>query len=107
MASQTPTAGALSARLRAIMGAGNNFIDDGLQARLRALKPREIDAIKPPSLSEAGGVWVNDAGFCRRLGALLFNVSDETVDELSIHDYQIFQASVFANFTEYMERETP
>jgi len=107
MASQTPTADALSARLRAIMVAGNNFIDDGLQARLRGLKPRDIDAIKPPSLAEAGGVWVNDAAFCRRLGALLFNVSDETVDDLSIHDYQIFHAAVFANFTDYMEHATP
>jgi len=107
MASQTPTAGALSARLRAILDKGNNFIDGELQSRLRALRPREIDAIKPPSIAEAGGIWVNDPGFCRRLGALLFDVSDETIDDLSLRDYQILQASVFANFTSYMERETP
>lgn len=102
----TPTAAALSGRLAAILAADNNFIDPKLQARLRALKPRDIDQIRPPSIAEAGGVWVNDASFCRRLGALLFDVSDETIDELSINDYQIFLAAVYSNFTSYMEQVT-
>lgn len=111
MAEQTPTAQALSKRLADILKSNidnnSNFIDPALQVRLKALRPRDIDAIRPPSLAESGGVWVNDAGFSRRLGALLFDVSDETVDELSIRDYQIFLATVYANFTSYMEKATP
>lgn len=105
---QTPTAAALSKRLQALLSRDgeNKFFDEDLQARLRSLRPRDIDAIKPPSIMACGGVWVNDAGFCRRLGALLFNVSDETVDDLSVRDYQIFTAAVCANFTAYLEGST-
>lgn len=106
MNAQTPTAAALGGRLAAILAAGNNFIDQNLQARLKALKPRDIDQLRPPSIAKAGGVWVNDTGFCRRLGALLFDVSDETIDELSISQYQIFLAAVYSNFTSYMEQTT-
>lgn len=103
----TPTSAALSARLHAIMEAGNNFVDAEIMRRLESLRPDDIDALSPPSISEAGGLWVGDCGFCRRLGALLFDVSDETVGDLSVRDYQIFIAVVNANFIVYMERGTP
>lgn len=101
---KSPTVAALTARLRGIEDAENNFIDADIITRLTALRPKDIDALKPPSISAAGGVWVNDSGFCRRLGAILFNVSDETIDELSIRDYQVFLAVVYANFIRFMER---
>lgn len=107
MATQTPTAKALSERLNKILNAGANFIEQDLQARLQSLRPKDIDALNPPSVMAAGGIWINDAGFCRRLGAWLFDVSDETVEELSARDYQILQAAVAANFTRYMELGTP
>lgn len=111
MAEQTPTARALSSRLTEILRSNiernTGFIDAGIQARLKALRPRDIDAIRPPSLSEANGVWVNDTAFCRRLGAVLFDVSDETIDELSIRDYQVLLAAVYANFTSYLEAGAP
>lgn len=103
---QTPTAKALSERLNGILDGGTNFIDPSLQSRLQSLRPKEIDALRPPSIMTAGGVWTNDPGFCRRLGAWLFDVSDETVEELSARDYQIFHAAVAANFTRYMESAT-
>lgn len=102
-----PPSAALSARLATIVARKNNFFDADLIARLSSLRPRDIDALSPPSIMAAGGLWVGDAGFCRRLGAVLFDVSDETVDDLSVRDYQIFLAVVSANFTAYMERETP
>lgn len=102
-----PPSVSLSARLSAIVARKNNFIDEDLIARLSALRPKDIDALSPPSIMAAGGLWVGDAGFCRRLGAVLFDVSDETVDDLSVRDYQIFLAVVSANFTEYMERSIP
>lgn len=105
MAEQTPTAKALSGRLNKILGAGTNFIEADLQSRLKALRPKDIDELNPPSIIAAGGVWTNDPGFCRRLGAVLFDVSDETIEELSVRDYQILQAAVAANFTSYMEQD--
>lgn len=102
-----PPSVSLSAMLSAIVARKNNFIDEDLIARLSALRPKDIDALSPPSIMAAGGLWVGDAGFCRRLGAVLFDVSDETVDDLSVRDYQIFLAVVSANFTEYMERSIP
>ena len=107
MAEQTPTARALSSRLTEILRSNTGFIDAGIQTRLKALRPRDIDAIRPPSLSDANGVWVNDPAFCRRLGAVLFDVSDETIDELSIRDYQVLLAAVYANFTSYLEAGAP
>lgn len=104
---QTPTAQALSNRLNAILRAGTSFIDTELQERLKLLRPKDIDELHPPSIMTAGGVWTNDSGFCRRLGAWLFDVSDETVEELSARDYQIFHAVVAANFTVYMEDGIP
>lgn len=102
----SPTAAALSAKLtehaRRIAD-GGIVVDPDIQSRLAALRPRDIDAIRPPGVGTAGGVWVNDAGFCRRLGELVFDVSEETVDELSIRDYQVLQAVIYANFTHYME----
>ena len=102
-----PPSVSLSARLAAILARKNNFLDEDLIDRLSSLRPKDIDALSPPSVMAAGGMWVGDAGFCRRLGAVLFDVSDETVEDLSVRDYQIFLAVVSSNFTEYMERATP
>lgn len=102
----TPTGAALSARLRQIVARGKAMVDADLQGRLRNMKPKDIDAIKPPGLMQCEGVWTNDTGFCRRLGAILFDVSDETIDDLSLADYQIFHVIVAANFSRYLEGAT-
>lgn len=108
--SGTPTGAALSARLRQIVETSRKnkgaMLDADLQSRLRALKPKDIDEIKPPGLTQCDGVWTNDPGFCRRLGAIIFDVSDETIDDLSLADYQIFHVVVAANFSRYLELAT-
>lgn len=107
----TPSAKQLQARISAILAeskkrpAGHGFADDAMQDALRGMTAAQMLELSPPSVE--AGLWTNDSGFCRRLGALLFGVSVESVDELSWQYYLFFVQIVTANFIKSMEAAIP
>ena len=107
----TPTAQALFSSLNAILTAakgrpkGSAYIDQALQDKLKGMTSKDMLALDPPSVD--AGIWTNDAGFCRRLGAYLFGVSPESVDELPWQHLIFFQQIVTANFIKSLEQAVP
>jgi hypothetical protein len=107
----TPPAQALFSSLNAILTAakgrpkGSAYIDQALQDKLKGMTSKDMLALDPPSVD--AGIWTNDAGFCRRLGAYLFGVSPESVDELPWQHLIFFQQIVTANFIKSLEAAVP
>lgn len=107
----TPPAQALLSALNSILTAaksrpkGSAYIDQALQDKLKGMTSRDMLALDPPSVD--AGIWTNDAGFCRRLGAYLFGVSPESVDELPWQHLIFFQQIVTANFIKSLEAAVP
>lgn len=84
---------------------GESFIDAGLLDRLKSMSAADMLALDPPSVD--AGLWVSDNGFCRRLGAYIFGVSPETVDELTWQHLIYFQQIVTVNFIRCLEAAAP
>ena len=84
---------------------GRGFVDQGMQDMLKSMSAAQMLELSPPSVE--AGLWTNDAGFCRRLGARLFGVSVESVDELPWQYYLFFVQIVTANFIKSMEVAIP
>lgn len=107
----TPPAQALLSALNAILTAaksrprGSAYIDQALQDKLKGMTSKDMLALDPPSVD--AGIWTNDACFCRRLGAYLFGVSPESVDELPWQHLIFFQQIVTANFIKSLEAAVP
>lgn len=107
----TPSAKRLRERIRGILRAsptrkaGEKFIDDDVQSVLCAMTPAQMTELCPPS-AEAG-LWTNDNGFCRRLGAYVFGVPPEAVDELSWQELLYLIQIVTANFIKSLEGAIP
>lgn len=107
----TPPAQALLSALNTILTAaksrpkGSAYIDQALQDKLKGMTSKDMLALDPPSVD--AGIWTNDAGFCRRLGAYLFGVSPESVDELPWQHLIFFQQIVTANFIKSLEQAVP
>lgn len=107
----TPPAQALFGALNEILTAakgrpkGSAYINQALQDKLKGMTTQGMLALEPPSVD--AGIWTNDAGFCRRLGAYLFGVSPESVDELPWQHLIFFQQIVTANFIKSLESAVP
>lgn len=84
---------------------GEGFISQKLQDALRDMTAADMLALAPPSAET--GVWTNDTGFCRRLGARIFGVSPESVNELPWQYFLFFVQIVNANFIRSMEGAIP
>lgn len=107
----TPSAKRLQERILGIISSaesrpdGEKFIDPEIQEMLRGMTAAEMLKLRPPS-AEAG-LWTNDVGFCRRLGALLFGCSEESSDELPWQQYLFFTQIVNANFIKSLGAAIP
>jgi hypothetical protein len=107
----TPSAQSLLDRLNRILAEGKNrpkgttYLCRDLQDALKAMTPKDMLELDPPSIE--AGIWTNDAGFCKRLGARLFGVSPESVDELPWTHLIFFQQIVTANFIRCLEEAVP
>lgn len=84
---------------------GEGLIDDALQAGLTGLSTADMLKLSPPGTDS--GVWTNDQGFCVRLGARIFGVSPESVNELPWQHYLFFTQIVAANFIRSMGGAIP
>ena len=107
----SPPAQNLRSSLDAILSAAKDrpkgfaYIDQVLQDKLKGMASKDMLALDPPSVD--AGIWTNDAGFCRRLGAYLFGVSPESVDELPWQHLVFFQQIITANFIKSLEAAVP
>ena len=107
----SPPAQNLKSSLDAILSAakdrpkGSAYIEQSLQDTLKALSAKDMLAMDPPSVD--AGIWTNDLDFCKRLGARLFGVSPESVDELSWQYLIYFQQIVTANFIRSLAEAAP
>lgn len=107
----TPTAQALYDAINSILKAaksrpkGSGYIDQALVEKLKSMTSADMLALDPPSVD--AGIWTSDNDFCRRLGAVLFGVSPESVDELPWTHLIFFQQIVTANFIRCLEQATP
>lgn len=81
------------------------FIDDGLQKTLKGMTSADMLELDPPAVD--AGIWTNDTDFCKRLGARLFGVSPESVDELPWTHLIYFQQIVTANFIKCLAEAAP
>lgn len=84
---------------------GRSYIDQKLQEALKAMSASDMLELEPPSVE--AGIWTSDPGFCKRLGARLFGVSPESVDELPWTHLIFFQQVVTANFIRCLEQAVP
>lgn len=84
---------------------GVAYIDSGLQDTLKSMTSADMLELDPPSVD--AGIWTSDPGFCKRLGARLFGVSPESVDELPWTHLIFFQQIVTANFIRCLEQAVP
>lgn len=109
--SLTPSAKILADRIRQILidtknsAASTRFHDPDLMSALRAMTTQDMLDLDPPGIE--AGIWTNDYGFCRRLGARLFGVSPESVDELPWTLNLYFRQIVTANFTDCLAEAVP
>lgn len=107
----TPSAQILMDKLKAILVAAKSrakglaYIDQGIQDALVSMTASDMLELDPPSVE--AGIWTNDTAFCRRLGARLFGVSPESVDELPWQHLIFFQQIVTANFIRSLEQAVP
>lgn len=107
----TPPAQVLLDKINRILAEGRNrpkgttYLDKGLQEALKAMTTKDMLDLDPPSVE--AGLWTNDADFCKRLGARLFGVSPESVDELPWTHLIFFQQIVTANFIWCLEEAAP
>lgn len=109
--SLTPSAKILADRIRQILAQGKEkkpgekFHDDALKGALLAMTTQDMLELDPPGIE--AGLWTNDYTFCRALGARLFGVSPESVDELPWTLNLFFRQIVAANFTACLAAEAP
>ena len=107
----TPPAQQLLNRLNDILAKaktkpkGSAYIDEALQVSLKGMTTADMLTLEPPTVD--AGIWTSDPGFCRRLGARLFGVSPEAVDELPWTHTIFFQQIVTANFIRCLEEAVP
>lgn len=104
-----PAQGLVSAINRIVAGAkqkkkGTGFLDPGIQDKLKSMSAADMLNLDPPS-TEAG-LWTSDLDFCKRLGASVFGVSPETVDELPWTHLIFLQQVVTVNFIFCLEDAT-
>ena len=76
-----------------------------LQDTLKGMTTADMLELDPPGAD--AGIWTNDTAFCKRLGARLFGVSPESVDELPWTHLIYFQQIVTANFIKCLAEAAP